>query len=556
MGIPSYFSYIIKNYPNIIRNMEYFKTNEGFEHLFMDCNSIIYDAVNILLNDEKYKHLSNNEFESLIIENVISGIEKYIHNIQPTKSLFIAFDGVAPFAKMQQQRTRRYKSHFMSKTNTQSKIINWNTSAITPGTEFMNLLSKRIELHFNNKERVFNLQKIIVSCSNEAGEGEHKLMEFIRSGVCIDDNISLYGLDADLIMLSIFHLKYCKNIWVFREAPEFIKSSIPVAIQNTSSDLYFLDIDILADSIVNEMNCSNPDKHRVQDYVFLCFLLGNDFLPHFPAMNIRTHGIQALMDIYRLNIGNVVDRFFISKSNGAIQWKNVGLFIAEISKNEHQLLLNEYNVRDKFDKRHWLDTTEKEKNDMILNIPVIYRAVEKYICPDEYGWEKRYYKSLFFENNGSNGSNSNNNINNDDFLKTICNNYLEGLEWVYKYYSSGCPNWKWKYNYHYPPLFNDLVNYIPHFETDFISNEKTGLSSFSHELQLSYVLPISQLGLLPKNICSFLKTNYAELYPEHYEFHWAFCRYFWESHPILPDIPIELLEQWDIQFKMSMKKLN
>ena len=547
MGIPSYFSYIIKNYPNIIRNLQFFKTNEGFEHLFMDCNSIIYDAVNTLTADEKYKHLSSNEFESVIIENVIIGIEKYIHSIMPTKSVFIAFDGVAPFAKMNQQRTRRYKSHFMSKINTQPKNVIWNTSAITPGTEFMNLLSKCIELHFNNKEINYNLQKIIISCSNLQGEGEHKLMEYIRSGICKDDNIALYGLDADLIMLSIFHLKYCKNIWVFREAPEFIKSSIPVSILNETSDLYFLDIDLLADSIVNEMNCSNPDKHRVYDYVFLCFLLGNDFLPHIPAMNIRTHGIQALMDIYRLNIGNVYDRFFISKTNGAIQWKNVGLFIKEICKNEHQLLINEYNVRDKFDKRHWLDTTEQEQNDLILNIPVIYRGIEKYISPSEYGWEKRYYKSLFDEKY----RNANN--RQEDFLKNLCNNYLEGLEWVFKYYSSGCPNWKWKYNYHYPPLFNDLIKYIPHFETDFIINNSKDNAVFTPELQLSYVLPVSQLDLLPKNICSFLKNNYIELYPENYDFHWAFCRYFWESHPLLPEIPIELLQQWDIQFNMCKK---
>lgn len=547
MGIPSYFSYIIKNYPNIIRNLQFFKTNEGFEHLFMDCNSIIYDSVNTLINDDKYKGLSNSEFENVIIENVIHGIEKYIYTIKPTKSVFIAFDGVAPFAKMQQQRTRRYKSHFMNKINNQTNCIHWNTSAITPGTEFMNLFSKRIELYFTNKERIYNLQKIIISCSNSQGEGEHKLMECIRTGYCKDDNIALYGLDADLIMLSIFHLKYCKNIWVFREAPEFIKSSIPVSILNDASDLYFLDIDLLADSIVNEMNCINPDKHRVYDYVFLCFLLGNDFLPHFPAMNIRTHGIQALMDIYRLHIGNSYDKFLISKTNGAIQWKNVGLFIKEISKNEHQLLINEYNVRDKFDKRHWLDTTEQEKNDLILNIPVIYRGIEKYISPNEYGWEKRYYKSLFHEN-----LNTIHDIN-SDFLKNLCNNYLEGLEWVFKYYSSGCPNWKWKYNYHYPPLFNDLIKYIPHFETDFITHDKISNSAFTPELQLSYVLPISQLDLLPKNISSFLKSNYIELYPEHYEFHWAFCRYFWESHPLLPEIPIELLQQWDIQFKMCKK---
>jgi len=549
MGIPSYFSYIIKNYPNIIRNLQSCKTNEGFEHLFMDCNSIIYDAVNVLIMDEKYSHLSSNEFESLIIENVISGIEKYVETITPSKSLYIAFDGVAPFAKMQQQRTRRYKSHFMSQNNTSSKIIQWNTSSITPGTEFMNLLSKRIELHFANKERIFGLQKIIISCSNEKGEGEHKLMEYIRTGICMEDKVALYGLDADLIMLSIFHLKYCKNIWVFREAPEFIKSSIPVAVLNDNSDLYFLDIDLLACSIVNEMNCSNPDKHRVQDYVFLCFLLGNDFLPHFPAMNIRTHGIQALMDIYRNTLGNSMDKYFISKTNGSIQWKHVGLFIKEIAKNEHQLLLNEYNVRDKFDKRHWLDTTEKEQNEMILNIPVIYRGIEKYIAPCEYGWEKRYYKCLFDLHNNTKEKNKENYDN--EFLKKLCNNYLEGLEWVYKYYSSGCPNWKWKYNYHYPPLFNDLIKYIPHFECDFIVSDKDAQNAFSPELQLSFVLPNSQLGLLPKNIHSFLKNNYSELYPEHYEFQWAFCRYFWESHPLLPDIPIELLEQWDIQFKMS-----
>jgi 5'-3' exonuclease len=501
----------------------------------MDCNSIIYDAVRNIEEDEESRKLSVNEIESLIIDNVIINIKKYISLIKPKNSVFIAFDGVAPYAKMEQQRTRRYKSSYMSKINNKKSL--WNTSAITPGTNFMINLSTRIKIEFMHTEPKYNIQKFIISCSDESGEGEHKIMEYIRNNIN-NETIALYGLDADLIMLSIFHLKYSNNIYVFREAPEFIKSSIPVQIQGGIQDLYFLDIKNLSSSILSEMNCSANDSHRINDYVFLCFLLGNDFLPHFPAMNIRTHGIQALLDIYRLCIGNNSNRFFISKINNKIQWKNISIFIQEIAKREHELLINEYFVRNKFDKRHWNECSEEEKDECILNIPVIFRSDEKYICPEENGWENRYYKTLFHIQPSN------------ELIKAVSINYMEGLEWVHYYYTTGCSSWKWKYNYSYPPLFKDLLKYVPHFETDFIKVPANN-RAFCPEAQLSYVLPKTQLELLPNNIFNFLKTHYSELYPEDYEFQWAFCRYFWESHPILPDIPIELLEQWDTQFIMN-----
>jgi 5'-3' exoribonuclease 2 len=228
--------------------------------------------------------------------------------------------------------------------------------------------------------------------------------------------------------------------------------------------------------------------------------------------------------------------FFIV--NEKIQWKNISIFLNEIAKSEHELLLNEYFLRDKFDKRHFLESTSQEKDDIINTVPIIYRQKEIYICPQEIGWENRYYKSLFdFEKDNEN-------------IKTLCNNYLEGLEWVFKYYSNGCCDWRWKYNYHYPPLFNDLCKYVPHFEMDFINNNTKKNKPFSKLAQLSYVMPKSNLELLPKDICMFLKTNYSELYPEEYNFEWSFCRYFWEAHPLLPDIPLSLLEQWEIQFNI------
>ena len=519
MGIPSYFSYIIKNYPNIIRNLQYVQSI-GLEHLYMDCNSLIYDAI----RNNEYDPNQKTDFEERIIYQVIQNIKNIIAFIRPTKTIMIAFDGVAPFAKMQQQKTRRYKSQFMS-----DKETGWNTSAITPGTEFMSTLSKYVYSAFMFNERYYNVKRIVVSCSDIEGEGEQKIVKDIRSNCTKSDKISIYGLDSDLIMLGIFHLSYSQNIFVFREAPEFMKSSIPIQVQNEESNLYFLDIYGLSESILTEMNCVISDKMRIYDYVFMCFLLGNDFLPHFPAMNIRTHGITALMDIYRLHIGSK-NKYFISDTM-IIQWNNVALFIEQIAKNEHQFLLNEYFVRDKWDKRHW---SHEEQPEILLNVPVIYREDEKYICPSEYGWEKRYYKTLFED---------------DVSIKNICTNYIEGLEWVFKYYTSECPNWRWKYKYHYPPLFNDLVKFIPHFNMDFIKTP-SNYNAFTPELQLSFVLPPKQLKLLPKSIHDFLITHYKEYYPERYEFKWAFCRYFWEAHPLLPEIPLELLEQWDIQFRL------
>lgn len=541
MGIPSYFSHIIRNYPNILRNLGFFVNQPtfAFRHLFMDCNSIVYDAVHSIHKEETPP--ANMEQE--IIDRVIVNIKNYIGQIRPTETVYIAFDGVAPFAKMEQQRTRRYKTRFMANiSNDDASSPRWNTSAITPGTEFMEKLSYQIDYAFKNKEVEFKVKRINVSCSNKEGEGEHKLFAYMRKNNVSEDNVAVYGLDADLIMLSIFHLQYCKNIYVFRETPEFLKSSIPIETRGVNNEPHFLDIQHLSNSILSEMGCSANDKQRIFDYAFMCFFLGNDFLPHFPAMNIRTHGIGAMLDIYRMYIGAHPDRFFISKTTGNIQWKNVGIFVTEIAKREHEFLMNEYFVRSKFDKRHWPEKTDVDKEDLLLNTPIIYRQQEKYICPEESHWEQRYYKTLFHMEKTP------------DNTKKVCLNYMEGLEWVFKYYTQDCPHWRWKYNYHYPPLFSDLCKYIPHFETGYIENN-AALSSFQNrpflpQTQLAYVLPSANLDMLPKKIHAFLKTNYCELYPDNYEFQWAFCRYLWESHPLLPDIPLELLEQWDIQFRM------
>ena len=137
-------------------------------------------------------------------------------------------------------------------------------------------------------------------------------------------------------------------------------------------------------------------------------------------------------------------------------------------------------------------------------------------------------------------------------IKKICLNYIEGLEWNMLYYTSGCKNWKWKYKYCYPPLFTDLLKYIPLWGIDYISEN---LETIDHDVQLAYVLPMSSMYLLPKRYQEKIieykeRTNDVEL-------QWSFCRYFWESHIDFKMEKIEDIEKLfeKINFKeKSMRK--
>jgi len=517
MGIPSYFSYVIKNHRNIVKRLR--GSNINFHNLYMDCNSIVYDVVHSLDSIDE-------NTDDIIIKMVLEKIDKYIFTVRPSNTIFIAFDGVAPFAKMEQQRTRRFKSWFMNKALNQND--KWNTAKITPGTEFMKKLTEKLKIHFEYQQTKYGVKNLLLSSSNEAGEGEHKLYSHMRKNADIKSNTIVYGLDSDLIMLSIFHRELFQNIYIFREAPEFLKSSIPIVYEE-KNEPFLLDIDYLIRSILAEMNCKNFDNHRIYDYVFLCFFLGNDFLPHFPALNIRTHGITILLEIYRMFIGNLPEVFFISR-NKEIKWGVVHNFITHIAKNEHQLLIEEYFVREKWDSKKWNKDVEMEE--LLLNAPVIYREVEKYICPYEKFWQERYYKILL------------DSPRDEVFLRDICNNYLEGLEWVLKYYLFDCPDWRWKYNYHYPPLFTDLLLYIPRLPTNFINEKRPPVKN---NTQLAYVFSYHQLSLLDEKTQNILKQKYSHFYPETIKFKWSFCRYFWESHTCLPEIPINVIDEWEQQ---------
>jgi 5'-3' exonuclease len=457
----------------------------------------------------------------------------------------------------------------------------------------MKNLNAYVTEYYENKNKNKNhasiaSPKYIVSSSMESGEGEHKIFEYIRKYPeyhnSSDTTTLIYGLDADLIMLTLNHLHITnnKNMYLFRDTPEFIKSIDSSLDANRD---YLLDIPELAIAIVEYMqkqgiitseyvekdtNTHDPmtlQTNRIKDYIFLCFLLGNDFLPHFPAVNIRTGGIHILLNVYRETMG-CDNTKFLTKSDSetatnTIQWKNFHEFVSHIAKTEDSLLMEEHKRRDKAEKRMGYQDhshsygrnkrnernnikssnststttlqqtdevlgTDIYKMDELLTLPMKERSVEKYINPFAHDWEYRYYKSLFDVENT------------DERRKQICMNYLEGLEWTYNYYTMGCIDWRWCYKYHYAPLFKDLVKYVPHMNTTFL--QKKEKQAIEDVVQLCYVLPKANLNLLPLNVNIVLLQRLGHLYGEDYDFKWAYCRYFWESHAELPTLNIEILE--------------
>jgi 5'-3' exonuclease len=539
MGIPAMFSYIVKNHPTIIR--EYVKNVLTVDNLYIDGNSIVYDAYNKMDFDKLTESVAVS-----IIRSVILKIEEYISTINPSKTVIIAFDGVAPVAKLEQQRSRRYKSWYQNEITRmifkKEKDDSWNTTAITPGTKFMAELNDVVSKHFNSASFTrLNVQDIIVSGSNNVGEGEHKIFDYMRMNLekhFIETTV-IYGLDADLIMLSINHLSICPNIYLFRETPHFIQS-IDSSLKPDAN--YFLDIPELTKTIVKNMNNDREltleqQKNKVFDYIFLCFFLGNDFLPHFPAVNIRTGGIDKLLNAYKATIGDTNEYITDGK---IINWNNVRKVVKFLADLEEEFIIKEHRSRNSKEKRLMPENTPEEKFKKFEATPVYERDMEKYINPVKPNWQARYYNGLFGIKEGLKEGLKEG--EGEDKIRDIAVNYLEGLEWTMKYYTSGCPDWRWKYKYNYPLLLKDLIKYIPVFNKEFVPNKPA--NPVSEMVQLCYVLPRSSLNLIPSKLYFELLRHHDDWYKGNCDYVWAYCKYFWEAHVEMNEINIDELERF------------
>ena len=653
MGIPSYFSNIVKQHKNVIKKLS------GLPHihnLYMDTNGLIYDAVRVVGTN---RGMSDDEYEARLIQTVCEKINEYLAMFRPSDKVLIAFDGVAPVAKLNQQRERRYKSWFttvVEQTITRKNALldptvagaqkAWNTSAITPGTRFMAKLNTQMRDYCAEKARVIGASvEYIYSGSDIPGEGEHKIFEYIRNnaGVHKDTTTLIYGLDADLIMLCLNHLHVSDKIYLYRDTPEFIQSLDSTL---SSSEQYYLDIPSFACSLEAVMRettggatsagagarsayVSDAQTEAravakaateaateaatkapritpeviaaIDDYIVMAFMLGNDFMPHFPSLNLRTNGMTVLLQTYA-NMFRESKEYLVTRATAdgrpMIVWKTMRAFIALLAETEHNRFMNEHKTRDRQGKQRFgsggdsgsgsgsrlvgglghsaaastaqpivaeVDIRELTKIacsrvvqmvgnierchslNEFMTIPMQERAVERYIDPFRENWEYRYYDALFgidiYAKERERGRGRGSGGSSVDRLQMICVNYIEGLEWTMRYYSTGCVDWRWTYKYPYAPLLVDLMRYIPHLDTALFPGGTPVKNPVRDLVQLCYVLPMSGHGLLPALLAEKLKRSYSHYYCDKLDFKWSYCKYFWEAHTELPHIRISELER-------------
>ena len=181
-----------------------------------------------------------------------------------------------------------------------------------------------------------NIKKIKIKCilsdSNEPGEGEHKIMDFIDNNINKNDTCIVYGLDADLIMLSMIR---SHNILLLRERTTF-------NIEYINDPYVFLDINHLKYCLLSKIKMDHyeiNDTTLLHDYLFLCFFIGNDFIIHLPNINIRYNGLDILLNTYKSLQDELFGRFFLTDING-INLFNLTLFFKELKKMKINLMKN------------------------------------------------------------------------------------------------------------------------------------------------------------------------------------------------------------------------
>lgn len=567
MGIPAFFRNIIKEYPST-----HFAVTKKItvDHLFFDFNCLIYHCLHLIKGSQK--------IEKDLIKKVIEYTAHIIDVIGPTKTVYIALDGPAPRAKMVQQRARRFKrsieqgfKQYLAEKYDVPDEQEWDSRKISPGTVFMEKLAR--ELKTAIRSGVFGGNgdgsvRITLSDSNIAGEGEHKVIPLVRALKYEDpeSTVAIYGLDADLIVLAMATHK--SKILILREP---LDSEIEKAVYSQCEFLY-LSIDAIRQAFYQEtvitVNCEIEVDRIFNDYVFLTFLGGNDFVRPICFLNVKEGGLNIIFNVYKQRLVHEDD--YLVRIVDDLPNINMPFFkriLEELCKQEtkkmkqKQMFINSVRERktamgnseqERLEKESKMTPYEIEKTRFehlpfyhpdhplfSLYDPVVARIDYSLALPV---WRKQYY-THFFGFRVCDEEEFIKKETQDEFnslRRSVSVTYLKSLQFCLLYYLIGIPSWGWYYPFRVAPLISDFAFAINRFET--VECQFTLGRPFRPFEQLMMIMPLDGDYLLPAECAALMRDpELIEYYPEEIELDAAAGMKYIYSEPILPEIPEALL---------------
>ncbi|KAG9396054.1 XRN 5'-3' exonuclease N-terminus [Carpediemonas membranifera] len=632
---------------------------EHYDALYLDMNGLIHPCFH---PENEFKELAP-KTDAEVFQEVFLYVDRLFGIVKPRKLVYMAVDGPAPRAKMNQQRARRFVAAQESQQNKRMKLKvqeactargidlpeEWSkkssrdSNVITPGTEFLCNLSQALEIYIRYKLSTSEQWRgvtVILSDASVPGEGEHKIFEHIRRQRSQTDSPAvqrhcIYGMDADLIFLSL--ASHEPNFSIIREVVfdrgrhkcgrcgrmghtdgscDFNPPSSGAKQRLCFTQAFqFMHVWVFRQYLEKEFgklldNGDRPgfDFERIlDDFVLLCFMSGNDFLPHIPGLDIRSGAVGTLVNLYSAYLQDAIGTDPYITANGQIRFDKMAGMLKGLTlvEEEHvKKIVTGYKQGRGFEakqagqdpkvrKLKELGITpegEKQANKALYdalagktrnlgaeielqpNGEPVYPCTVDVDAPDDlyanhyvdepvrYGtkdWQVRYYQAKFGWNTRSPEFES--------YRDNLLREYARGLQWVFSYYHRRVASWEWFFPYHYAPLMSDL---------DLITERKlwcnedgTNALLFPEEAGDSEnaPLPFEQLlsVLPPYTARNTLPGQYygamvdatgvlRQFYPNNFTLDRNGARFEWQALALLPFIEREALKAKEAQLRATL----